>query len=249
MTPEQLLFTQGFGSRKMCASLVADGALTVNGSVITDNNITLTITAPDFNFEVEGANQTPPWPYREKAYVMLNKPLNFECSQKPKSHPSVYNLLANPLRTRTGGGLQSVGRLDHDTTGLLLFSDDGQFIHKMSSPKHHVPKVYDVTISEPISDEQIQKLLAGVVLADDPAPVRALACTRMDAPNKIHMTLAQGKYHQVKRMMAAVKSHVDALHRSQIGALKIPADLALGEWCWLSADELALAKLKTSSAA
>jgi 16S rRNA pseudouridine516 synthase len=248
MTPEQLLFTQGFGSRKMCASLVADGALSVNGVIVNNNTVALDIDAPDFNFEVVGANLGTPWPYREKAYVMLNKPMNFECSQKPKSHPSVYNLLANPLRTRSGGGLQSVGRLDHDTTGLLLFSDDGQFIHKMSSPKHHVPKVYDVTTSESISDEQIKKLLAGVILEDDPKPVHALAITRMDAPNKIHMTLAQGKYHQVKRMMAAVKNHVDALHRSQIGALKIPADLALGEWRWLSTGDLSLAKLKNSSA-
>ena len=246
MSPEQLLFSQGFGSRKICANLSTNGALVVNGSVITDSRAALDVLAAGFNFLVQDSEQTTPWPYREKAYVMLNKPINFECSQKPKSHPSVYNLLANPLRARSGGGLQSVGRLDHDTTGLLLFSDDGQFIHKMSSPKHHVPKVYDVTTSEAVTDEQISKLLAGVVLDDDPAPVRALACTRMHVPTKIQLTLAQGKYHQVKRMMAAVKNHVDALHRSQIGALKIPADLTLSEWRWMSADDLVLAKLKAS---
>ncbi len=248
MTPEQLLFSQGFGSRKTCAMLVANGDLFVNGQCATDPRAALNVDALDFSFTVATLDSPQPWPYREKAYVMLNKPMDYECSQKPKSHPSVYNLLADPLRVRSGGGLQSVGRLDHDTTGLLLFSDDGQFIHKMSSPKHHVPKIYDVTTSEPVSDEQIKKLLAGVVLEDDPKPVCALIVTRMDAENRIHMTLAQGKYHQVKRMMAAVKNHVDALHRSQIGALKIPDDLGLGEWRWLSADDLVKAKSKTSSA-
>ncbi len=248
MTPEKLLFSQGFGSRKTCTMLVASGALLVNGNVVSNPHASLDIDAPDFSFTVTTYATLQPWPYREKAYVMLNKPMNFECSQKPKSHPSVYNLLADPLRVRSGGGLQSVGRLDHDTTGLLLFSDDGQFIHKMASPKHHVPKVYDVTTSEAVTDEQIKKLLAGVMLEDDPKPVHALAVKRMDAPNRIHMTLAQGKYHQVKRMMAAVKNHVDALHRSQIGALKLPSDLGLGEWRWLSVDDLALSKDKTGGA-
>lgn len=246
MKLDQLLFSQGFGTRKMCAVLIGNGAVQVNGQVCDDASAEFDVKAPDFGFMVEGIEPQVRWPYQEKAYVMLNKPEGYECSQKAKSHPSVYRLLAEPLRTRSNGGVQSVGRLDHDTTGLLLFSDDGQFIHRMSSPKHHVPKVYDVTTSEPVTEEQIKKLLAGVVLEDDPKPVLALACRHKAAiPNQIHMTLAQGKYHQVKRMMAAVGNHVDALARSQIGALKLPEDLALGEWRWMSADDLSQARIKS----
>jgi 16S rRNA pseudouridine516 synthase len=243
MTLAQLLFSQGFGTRKMCSLLIADGAVTINGQVCDEGDKTIDVSAPDFTFQIEGA-APPIWPYREKAYLMLHKPIGYECSQKAKSYPTVYRLLADPLRTRGSGGVQAVGRLDQDTTGLLLFSDDGQFIHRMASPKHHVPKIYDVTLSEPATDAQIQKLLAGVVLDDDPAPVHALACTHRHAPNEIQMTLAQGKYHQVKRMMAAVGNHVEKLHRSQIGQLKLPDDLPLGEWRWLSVEDLALVRGK-----
>ncbi len=244
MTLAQLLFSQGFGTRKTCSLLIANGDVTINGCVCDHDDQIVDVDAPDFVFSVAGVVPTS-WPYREKAYVMLHKPAGYECSQKAKSHPSVYRLLAEPLRTRSGGGLQAVGRLDHDTTGLLLFSDDGQFIHRMASPKHHVPKIYDVTLSEPVTDAQIGKLLNGVVLEDDPVPVCALACTPMADGNRIQMTLAQGKYHQVKRMMAAVKNHVETLHRSQIGALKLPTDLPPGEWRWMTADDLARAGDKT----
>lgn len=238
MNLAQLLFSQGFGTRKMCAILVTNGVVAINGQVVDDADVEIDVTAADFTFTIDNVA----WPYREKAYVMLNKPIGYECSQKAKSHPSVYRLLADPLRLRNGG-IQAVGRLDQDTTGLLLFSDDGQFIHRMASPKHHVPKIYDVTLSEAATPTQIAKLLAGVVLEDDPAPVHALACTQMDAANKIQLTLAQGKYHQVKRMMAAVGNHVDALHRSQIGGLRLPTDLALGEWRWCSSDDLNALKM------
>ena len=135
-------------------------------------------------------------------------------------------------------GVQAVGRLDQDTTGLLLLTDDGKFIHRMSSPRHHVPKVYEVTVKHPLSDAQVAKLLAGVVLDDDPKPVRAAAC---EAVSEYHLrlTLTEGKYHQVKRMVAAVSNRVEALQRSQIGGLCLPDDLAPGQWCWLSSSDLA----------
>jgi 16S rRNA pseudouridine516 synthase len=241
MNLAQLLFSQGFGTRKMCAILIASGAVTINGAVVDDLDADIDVLSPDFMFTIDNVA----WPYRDKAYVMLNKPTGYECSQKAKSHPSVYRLLADPLRLRNGG-IQAVGRLDQDTTGLLLFSDDGKFIHRMASPKHHVPKIYDVTLSETATQTQIEKLLSGVVLDDDPKPVHALACSPMDAPNKIQLTLAQGKYHQVKRMMAAVGNHVEALNRSQIGGLRLPADLPLGEWRWCSADDLLALNLSQS---
>ena len=173
------------------------------------------------------------WLYQAKAYVMLHKPAGTECSQKPSTYPSIYTLLPAPLRQRpvkgAVQGVQAVGRLDQDTTGLLLLSDDGQFIHRLSSPKKHLPKVYEVRTKHPLDAQQIDRLLAGVVLDDDPKPVAAAACTAVDT-HHLQLTLTQGKYHQVKRMLAAVGNRVEGLHRSRIGRLELPADLAPGQW-------------------
>lgn len=237
MTLEQILFSQGFGARKLCRVLIARGAVAIGGSICADAASDWNVTPDDadtaFEFFVDGV----PWQYHAKAYLMLHKPADFECSQKPKSHPSVYSLLPAPLRTRD---VQAVGRLDQDTTGLLLFSDDGQFIHRTTSPKHEVPKIYEVTTSAPVTTEMIARLLAGVVLDDSPAPVRALAAA-LRPTGELQLTLASGKYHQVKRMLVAAGNHVKSLHRSQIGQLRMPADLAVGQWRWLSERELALA--------
>lgn len=151
---------------------------------------------------------------------------------KPRHHPSVLSLLPPPLRTR---GVQPVGRLDEDTTGLLLLTDDGALIHRLTSPKWHVPKVYEVGTKHPVTDEQIARLLAGVVLDDDPAPVRAAACERT-GERALTLTLTEGKYHQVKRMVAATGNRVETLHRSTFGALVLPDDLAPARWRWLDAD-------------
>jgi 16S rRNA pseudouridine516 synthase len=134
-------------------------------------------------------------------------------------------------------GVQAVGRLDQDTTGLLLLTDDGKFIHRMSSPKHHMPKVYEVTTKHEITDSQVEKLLAGVVLDDSPKPVKAAACERVSETH-LKLTLTEGKYHQVKRMLAAVGNRVEGLHRSAIGNLQLPADLAPGQWRWILPSEL-----------
>ena len=183
-----------------------------------------------------------PWPFHARAYLMLNKPAGYECSQRPKHWPSVYSLLPVPLVTRPTKsavpGVQAVGRLDQDTTGLLLLSDDGQFIHRMASPKHHVPKVYVVTTRHAVDAAAISALTTGVVLNDDPQPVAAVACERV-SDRVIRLTLAEGKYHQVKRMLAAVGNRVEALHRTQIGGLTLDADLREGQWRWLSAEDLA----------
>ena len=239
MKLEQILFSQGFGARKLCRLLIARGAVEIGGNVCTDPAAEWRVTSSDgdaFTFYVEGV----PWRYHARAYLMLHKPTDYECSQKPKSHPSVYTLLPAPLRTRD---VQAVGRLDQDTTGMLLFSDDGQFIHRMTSPKHEVPKIYEVTTSTEVTPAQIASLIAGVVLDDSPEPVQALTCA-MTASGKLLLTLTSGKYHQVKRMLAAVGNHVESLHRSQIGRLPMPADLAESKWRWLTAEELRLASTK-----
>jgi len=238
MRLEDILFSQGFGTRRVCAGLIQQGHVTVQGQLQTDAG---EFYAPEgLEFTVQGTA----WTFHEKAYVLLNKPAGTECSQKPSTWPSIYTLLPAPLRQRPQKaavqGVQAVGRLDQDTTGLLLLTDDGAFIHRMSSPKHHVPKVYEVTTKHPVTDEMVQRLLAGVVLDDDPKPVKAAACEAVSALH-LKLTLTEGKYHQVKRMVAAVGNRVEGLHRSQIGGLVL-GDLAPGQWRFLTAEDLALLK-------
>ncbi len=243
MQLQDILYSQGFGTRRVCAGLVQQGLVQVYASdeavtALTCSDSSAEFDAKGLRFRVQGVD----WPYHDKAYLMLNKPVATECSQKPSTYPSIYTLLPSPLRLRPQKGavqgVQAVGRLDQDTTGLLLLTDDGKFIHRMSSPRHHVPKVYEVTVKHPLSATQVARLLAGVVLDDDPKPVRAAAC---EAVGEYHLrlTLTEGKYHQVKRMVAAVSNRVEGLHRSQIGGLRLPDDLAPGQWRWLSAADLA----------
>lgn len=226
---ERILFKQGFGTRKQCRIMIINEEITVNGELCDD---------PETEFSLENLQFTvkgEAWDYKAQSYLMMHKPSNYECSHKTQHHPTIYSLLPHPLVER---GVQCIGRLDEDTTGLILISDDGQFIHRMSSPKHKVPKIYEVTCKHPITDANIAHILAGVQLIDEPAPIAALACTRLN-DHVIHMTLAEGKYHQVKRMIAAISNRVEGLKRIQIGKLMLPSDLNVGEWRWLTEQDLA----------
>jgi 16S rRNA pseudouridine516 synthase len=226
---ERILCKQGFGTRKQCRIMIINEEITVNGALCDD---------PDMEFSLENLHFTvkgEAWQYQPHSYLMMHKPSNYECSHKTQHHPTIYSLLPHPLVER---GVQCIGRLDEDTTGLILISDDGQFIHRMSSPKHKVPKIYEVTCKHAVSDAQIAHILKGVQLIDEDAPIAALACDRI-SENIIHMTLAEGKYHQVKRMVAAISNRVEALKRIQIGRLALPSDLNVGEWRWLTEQDLA----------
>jgi len=236
MELQEILYSQGFGPRRVCLGLVQNGLVTVAGQPCDD---------PYADFDPEGLRFTvegKDWSYHAKAYLVLHKPAGFECSQKPGAWPSIYTLLPAPLRQRPNKGstpgVQAIGRLDQDTTGLLLLTDDGAFIHRMSSPRHHVPKVYEVGTADPVDARQLARLLEGVVLDDSPKPVRAAAC-EATGTHSLRLTLTEGKYHQVKRMLAAVGNRVATLHRSQIGSLVLPAELLPGQWRWLGLSDLA----------
>ena len=241
MRLSELLYSQGFGTRRLCAGLIENGLVTVRGEVLSEPATEIDVSTWPVAYTVQGQS----WEYQQRAYVMLNKPAGYECSHRPGAWPSVYTLLPAPLRQRpTPGkvqGVQAVGRLDQDTTGLLLLSDDGAFIHRMNSPRHHVPKVYEVTTKHPLDERQITRLKSGVVLDDDPKPVAAADAQAL-GEHHLQLTLTEGKYHQVKRMVAAVGNRVEGLHRSRIGGLALPTDLAPGEWRWLGEDELASLK-------
>ncbi len=221
---DRILQSQGFGSRKWCRELIEDGDVVIGGETITDYRSTVETDGLEFFVYDE------PWQYREHVYIALNKPADYECSRKPSHHPGVLSLLPEQFALRD---VQPVGRLDHDTTGLLLMSDDGAFIHAQSSPKRHVPKVYVATTHDPVTLQLVKQLLSGVKLHDEPAPLAAVVCEMLDT-HQLKIVLEQGKYHQVKRMLAAAGNHCTALRRTEIGGLKLDAlELDEGEWCYL----------------
>jgi 16S rRNA pseudouridine516 synthase len=225
----RILQSQGFGSRRQCAALIRSGAVACNGETLLD---------PDADVPTAGlvlAVDGETCAYREHAYVVMNKPAGYECSRSPRHHPGVFGLLPAPLVTR---GVQCVGRLDADTTGLLLFSDDGAFIHRLISPRKAIPKVYRVRCKHPVADDLPARLVGGVALRDEALPVAARACVK-EGTHGLLLTLGEGKYHQVKRMVAAAGNRVEALERIAIGGLALPADLPIGGWRYLDAHELA----------
>lgn len=236
MNLEKILQSQGFGSRKHCRQLIETSKVAV---VIEDNSEICTNPKANFNtqnlsFSVLGET----WLYREKIYIAMNKPQGYECSHNPQHHHSAFSLLSGQLIER---GVQTVGRLDQDTTGLLLLTDDGAFLQALTHPKKHVSKRYVVTTNRPITDEQIAQLKRGVELRNEKGVYAADDCSKLDE-HQLALTIHQGLYHQVKRMLAAVGNHVDALHREQIGHFKLPKDLALGEWIYLNDEQINLAR-------
>ncbi len=228
MELERILHKHGFGTRKACRGLIRAERVAINGEVCDDPFVDL--PTDGLVFTVDGVD----WPYQEHAVLMLNKPAGYECSRKPQHHLGVLELLPVQLRER---GVQPIGRLDEDTTGMLIITDDGQLNHVLSSGKRKVPKVYLATTKHPLDETQIAQLLAGVLLHDEPQPIAA-AAAEIAAPNLLRLTLTEGKYHQVKRMVAAVGNRVEALHRDCVGGLRLPADLPPGQWRWLSAVDL-----------
>jgi len=227
MQLERILQKHGFGTRKACRAMIRDERVSVGGTPCDDPFADL--ATDGLVFAVDGVD----WPYCEFAAVLIHKPAGYECSRKPQHHPSVLELLPLPLRER---GVQPIGRLDEDTTGLLLITDDGQMNHQLSSGKRKVPKVYLATVKHPLAAEQIEQLLAGVLLHDEPAPVAAAAAEIVDDLH-LRLTVTEGKYHQVKRMVAAVGNRVEQLHREALADLRLPTDLAPGQWRWLTAGD------------
>jgi 16S rRNA pseudouridine516 synthase len=228
---DRILQSQGYGTRKWCRQLIDDGEVKVGGETVRDSRA---------SFETEGLQFTlfgDTWSYHEHVYIALNKPANIECSRKPSHHPGVMTLLPEQFSWRD---VQAIGRLDHDTTGLLLLTDDGAFNHAMSSPKRHVSKTYLATTFEPVTEALTEQLLSGVQLNDEPAPLSATLCRKV-GEYQLEIILEQGKYHQVKRMLAAAENHCTALERIAIGELTLSSlSLAPGDWCLLNADQRAL---------
>ena len=166
-------------------------------------------------------------------YLMLNKPPGFLSATTDAAQPVVTDLLPDDLATR----VHPVGRLDLDTTGLLLLTSDGQWSHRITSPRHHCPKTYRATLAEPLTHEGQRQLETGVPLRHEERATRPATVERL-SDTVIDLTLTEGRYHQVKRMIAAVGNHVQALHRHRIGALALDDALAPGEHRHLTDPEI-----------
>lgn len=232
MQLDKILQSQGFGNRKACQALIKQGRITVNGQRCCNAN-----TQIDTNGLILGVDQLE-IPYYAQVYIALNKAQGVECSQNPQRHRSVFDLFPYHVRTR---GLQSVGRLDQDSTGLLLLTDDGKYLHALTHPRRHVPKRYYINTARAITPEQITALAQGVALHGETGLFAADQIEQHDE-RQLSLTIHQGIYHQVKRMLAAVGNHVEALERTQIGELRLQSlHLAQGEWCYLTEEQVAQA--------
>ncbi len=219
----KVLQSQGFGSRKECEFIFLHQIKKLNNQPFDPN-----LQQLKYGDTIEWNNQI--YTLQEHVYLIMNKPAGYETSHKPTHHPSVFRLLPTHFLNR---GVQAIGRLDVDTTGILLLSDDGQFIHRLISgnkgKKDPIEKEYWITCADPIDIELIDQLLQGVELNDEPEPISAEVVLKT-GEHHLKMIINTGKYHQVKRMIAAAGNHVVELHRHRVGPYVLPEDLKPGEF-------------------
>ncbi|GLS28174.1 16S rRNA pseudouridine(516) synthase RsuA [Marinibactrum halimedae] len=216
-------------SRSQVRPALKQGRITINGEIAT--NAAQKLTADD----IIALDNTVLNPFEEH-YWMFHKPLDCVCANQDSDHPTVLDFFADedlPLKK----ALQIVGRLDIDTTGLVLLTTNGQWNHWVTSPKYQCEKRYLVTLTDNISTEAIQQLENGVKLANEPYPTKP-AKVEVLFTNEIRLTISEGRYHQVKRMLAAVGNHVEALHRESIGTIQLDEFLAPGEYRPLTQAEI-----------
>jgi 16S rRNA pseudouridine516 synthase len=232
---DRLLSNLGYGSRREVQQMVRNGWVTLDGEDLTDPNQRLDIT-PDLRERLLVDDE--PLDPLTGLTLMLHKPLGVTCSHK-ETGPLVYSLLPERWRLREPT-ISTIGRLDKESSGLLLMTDDGMLLHRIISPKSAIPKRYRVTLARPLRGDEAGLFASGQLMLDGedepllPVPMETLS------PQSATVTLTEGRYHQVRRMFAAVGNHVEALHRDRIGALDLPDDLAPGEFRVLGDAELAL---------
>ena len=167
-------------------------------------------------------------------YFMLNKPQGYVCSTDDPDHPTVLYFLEEPVAYK----LHAAGRLDIDTTGLVLVTDDGKWSHRITSPRHHCEKTYLVTLEHPLADDTAAQFEAGVQLHNEDSLTKPAQLEKIE-DCLVRLTLSEGRYHQVKRMFAAVGNRVVALHRERIGEIVMDEDLEPGQYRPLTEQEVA----------
>jgi 16S rRNA pseudouridine516 synthase len=236
MRLDRLLANMGYGSRKEMQGLAKAGRIVLDGAAVTDADRRIGVTQDlAQRMTVQGRPLDPPPGFA----LMLHKPVGVTCSHK-ETGALVYDLLPGRWRMRDPA-ISAVGRLDKDTSGLLLLTDDGALLHRIISPKSHIDKRYRVMLDRPMAGDEAELFASGqMVLESDDKPLLP-AVLEILSPTEALLTISEGRYHQVRRMFAAAGNHVTALHRDRVGGLELPADLEPGAYRLMTdADQAAL---------
>jgi 16S rRNA pseudouridine516 synthase len=235
MRLDRLLANLGYGSRKQVQALVAVGAVTFDGEEVikADGHVAVTPDLPN-RMTIDGVPVDPPSPL----LLIMHKPLGVVCSHREPGR-SVYELLP-PRWSRRDPAISTVGRLDKETSGLLLMTDDGGLLHRIISPKADIAKRYHVTLEYPLKGNEAHIFARGDMLIEGEEKPLLPASLEVIAPNLCWLTITEGRYHQVRKMFAATGNHVAALHRDRVGGLDLPADLAAGAYRIMTDAELGL---------
>ncbi|WP_374322379.1 pseudouridine synthase [Brevundimonas sp.] len=231
---DRLLGSMGYGSRAEMARMAKAGGIVLDGADLTDVSKRIPVT-PELTqrMEIDGEPLDPV----PGLVLMLNKPLGMTCSHKEEG-ALVYDILPDRWRRRDPA-ISTIGRLDKQTSGLLLLTDDGDLLHRVISPKRHVAKVYRAGLARPLAGTEGDLFAAGELMLEGEDKPLAPARLEVVAPTEALLTVTEGRYHQVRRMFAAVGNHVETLHRERMGGLVLPPDLTPGEWRLLTAEQIA----------
>ena len=213
-------------SRKQAKIEIRKKRVKIDGEVVRDPAL---LVAADTLVEWQGELLGLPGPL----YLMMHKPAGLVCARQDDIEPTVMQLLPEDVAER----VHIVGRLDKDTTGLLLLSDDGDWSHRITSPKHACGKVYLASLERDLAEDAVQRFAQGMLLRSEQTPTRPALLEPL-GPRQARVVLHEGRYHQVRRMFAAVGNHVSALHREQVGGLMLDTDLQPGQWRELQAQEV-----------
>jgi 16S rRNA pseudouridine516 synthase len=229
---DRLLANLGYGSRREVTDLVARRQVVLDGAVVKDAGARIAVASDlPARMTVAGQPLDPPAPLT----LLMHKPLGVVCSHRETGR-SVYELLPARWRARIPA-LSTIGRLDKETSGLLLITDDGPFLHRVISPKSNIAKRYVATLDRPLKGDEAQAFAAGTLMLEGESDPLAPAVLDPTGPNTANLTITEGRYHQVRRMFAAVGNHVTDLHRDRIGGLDLPTTLEPGGWRILTPDE------------
>lgn len=230
---DKLLGSLGYGSRAEMARMGKAGGIVLDGVDITDVSMRIPVT-PDLpkRMEIDGEPLDPP----QGIVILLHKPLGMTCSHK-EDGALVYDVLPDRWRRRDPA-ISTIGRLDKETSGLLLMTDDGDLLHRVISPRKNVAKIYRATLARPLDGTEGAKFASGeLLLENDDRPLKP-AGLEVISPTEARVSVTEGRYHMVRRMFAAVGNHVEALHRERLGGLSLPGDLPPGSWKLLAANEI-----------
>lgn len=230
---DRLLSNLGYGSRREVQRLAVMGLVTLDGAPLRNSEERIAVTQDlSSRMTVDGEPLDPP----PGMAVMMNKPTGMTCSHKES--PRVYSLLPDRWLDREPA-LSTVGRLDKETSGLLLLTDDGALLHRIISPRSNVIKRYDVTLDRPLKGDEPAIFASGTMMLESEKTPLLPVQMEIVSPTRVFVTLTEGRYHQVRRMFAAVGNHVTALHRDRVGALSLPGDLEAGEFRIMSEADIA----------